>query len=416
MNAAAGAIPAAADQQRGSPVASLLVLAALLFNFALAFVNASVAPISPAMVMAAEVVILGIAAFMVASRCESFYFVALAVVAWLVFAMAVRSNFDPKCIRDAFIPIIFFFLGRYFATPRTGDRLVLAALLVVAAGAIFEWGFLGAYLQYFDVLGYFRAKGSLDAGIGDGAPGLFVSGERFEGRTLLPFLGEHRVSSIFLEPVSIGNFGAIVFAWVLARDYARPMALIGKILLIAGILVLGDARFGFYLCGLIVAVYLVAPLIRPTMVFVVPFLTIIGILIYVGQNPGVPWDNTIFGRFLLSGQLMSNLNLTQALGLQTSPVNFDDSGYSYVLSQFGLFGGGLLWAIYVYGAPAETPQAWRFKLFACMYLVLLLAISTSSMTIKTGALLWFLAGCIAQGERAAPSSRSQVPLARTSPA
>ena len=59
---------------------------------------------------------------------------------------------------------------------------------------------------------------------------LFISGMRYEGRTLLPFLGEHRVSSIFLEPVSVGNFGAICFAWVTLRHWRRPLTLVFRLL------------------------------------------------------------------------------------------------------------------------------------------------------------------------------------------
>lgn len=386
--------------------ASLLVIAALTFNLVLSFVNASVFPINATFVIAAELCILGAAALMVASKSESFYFIALAVLAWLGFAMVVRSSFDAKCIRDAFIPIIFFLLGRHYGSVKSGDRLVVVALLIVTVGALFEWGFLDTYLKYFDVLSYYQAKGTVDASLGSDGPGLFISGQRFEGRTLLPFLGEHRVSSVFLEPVSLGNFGAIVFAWVLLRDRARPLTLAWKVALIALVLILGDARFGLYLCAIIMLVFVLAPLLRPTLIFVVPFLAVIALLVYAGQMVGVPWDNTTTGRFLLSGQLLSTLNLTQALGLQTTLVDFDDSGYSYVLSQFGLFGAAMLWAFYVYGSPAQTMQSWRFKLFVCMYIILILSISTSSVTIKTGALLWFLAGCVAQGFRPAPDSMS----------
>jgi len=186
-------------------------------------------------------------------------------------------------------------------------------------------------------------------------------------------------------------------------------------LMIAMVLVLGDSRFGLYLCAIVVLVYAIAPFVRPTMVFILPFLAVIGLLVYAGQMVGVPWDNTTTGRFLLSGQLLSTLDLSQALGLQTTPVDFDDSGYSYALSQFGLFGAAMLWGIYVYGCPAETMESWRFKLFVCMYLILLLSISTSSMTIKTGALLWFLAGCAAQGLRPAPATWDAVLAPRQPP-
>lgn len=394
----------ATTEIKSSTVAPLLVIAALTFNLALSFINASVFPVNAAYVIAVELCIIGVSAFMVAGKSESFYFIALAVLSWLGFAMIVRSSFDAKCVRDAFIPIIFFLLGRHYGSLKSGDRLVAIALLIVTVGALFEWGFLDTYLKYFDVLGYYQARGTVDASLGSDGPGLFISGQRFEGRTLLPFLGEHRVSSVFLEPVSLGNFGAIVFAWVLMRDRGRPLALAWKVALIALVLILGDARFGIYLCVIIALIYVVAPLLRPTVIFVAPFLVVVALLFYAGQMVGVPWDNTTTGRFLLSGQLLSTLNLTQALGLQTTLVDFDDSGYSYALSQFGLFGATMLWSFFVYGSPAQNMQAWRFKLFVCMYLILILSISTSSMTIKTGALLWFLAGCAAQGLRPAPDA------------
>ena len=415
MSDAAHPAAFASHERRGFNVAPALVIAALTFNLVLSFANASVSPVNASYIIAVEFVILSIAGLMVASKSENFYFITLALLAWFGFAMVARSNYDPKFLRDAFIPVIFFLLGRHFGSSASGDRLVTTALLIVTAGALFEWIFLDAFLKYFDVLGYYQAKGTVDASVGGDGPGLFISGLRFEGRTLLPFLGEHRVSSVFLEPVSLGNFGAIAFAWVLLRDRRKPLALISKTLMIAMVLVLGDSRFGLYLCAIVVLVYAIAPFVRPTMVFILPFLAVIGLLVYAGQMVGVPWDNTTTGRFLLSGQLLSTLDLSQALGLQTTPVDFDDSGYSYALSQFGLFGAAMLWGIYVYGCPAETMESWRFKLFVCMYLILLLSISTSSMTIKTGALLWFLAGCAAQGLRPAPATWDAVLAPRQPP-
>ena len=386
----------------GARVARLIVIAALVFNLMLSFVNASVMRIGASHVIAVELILLGIATAMVASRSVAFYAVSVLVLPMLILLLVLRYQLDAKAIRDAFIPIVFFFLGRHFGSPESGDRVVLAAILVVVAGALFEWLFLDTYLKYFDVLGYYQARGSVDASVGGDGPGLFISGLRFEGRTLLPFLGEHRVSSVFLEPVSLGNFGAIAFAWVLLRDHGHIWRLVIKVLLIAMVLVLGDARFGLYLCGVVLLVYMVSPLVRPTMVFVLPFLIVIALVTYAGAMAGAPWDNTIMGRFLLSGQLLSTLDISQALGIKVSAVDFDDSGYSYVLSRYGIVGAAVLLGLYVYGAPAETASSWRYKLFVCVYLVLLLSISTSTVTIKTAALLWYLAGCVATGVASAP--------------
>lgn len=376
----------------GARAARLIVLATLTFNMVLAFANTQGLPIREVHVVAAELALVGGAFLLVWNRGEVFYVIAAALGGWLVFAMVARGAFEPKVLRDAFIPLLFYLLGRYRGSPESADRLVMTALVVVSAVALFEWLFLDLFLGLVDVLGYYVARGSIDPAEAGEEPGLFISGLRFEGRTLMPFLGEHRVSSVFLEPVSLGNFAPIVFAWVLLRDRRRPLALIVKTALIAMLLVLGDARFGIYLCALVVVVYLAAPVVRPAAVFAAPFVVMVGLLVYAGMNVGVPWDNSFTGRLLFSGRLMSTLDALQALGLAASDADFVDSGYSTVLSQFGLFGATALWALYVFGAPAPTLDAWRYKLFVCAYLVLLLSISTSLLTIKTAALLWFLAG------------------------
>ena len=113
-------------------------------------------------------------------------------------------------------------------------------ILLALGAALFEWLALDTYLHYFNVIQYYVARGTetslqTDSANGlfmrgtDTAAGLFINGTRFEGRTLLPFLGSHRVSGIFLEPVSVGNFGAIAFAWVLLRDRSRVWIFVAKI-------------------------------------------------------------------------------------------------------------------------------------------------------------------------------------------
>ena len=411
MTGPAAGAPADANSKHWAGLARGLVIAALVFNFCLAFINASITPISATPVIVIELLLVSIAGLMIWTRSAAVLLVLTVLTCWLAFEMLARYQFDAKAFRDAYIPIIFFFLGRYSGSVRSADRLVTLCIAIVFAGATFEWLFLDAFLKHFDVLGYYLAKGSLTSDSSVEGPGLFISGLRFEGRTLLPILGEHRVSSVFLEPVSLGNFGAIAFAWVLLRDRLSPARLIIKATLIFAILILGDARFGIYLCGIVVCCYVIAPLVRPTMLFVTPIVIVLALLAYASTRLGQPWDNSTIGRLLFSGQLLSTLDLAQAFGVKATTVNFDDSGYAYMLAQFGIPGAIAMWALYVYGAGAETLESWRFKLFVCTYLVLLLSISTSSVTIKTAALLWFLAGCVATGDSAAPHAfkRATVP-------
>ncbi|CAH1653362.1 putative polymerase [Hyphomicrobiales bacterium] len=376
-----------------------ILLAALAFNFALCFVNTNVMGVSASMVMLVEVMLVGCTFLLIADRSPALYFVLLGIFSYVGALMLFRGVIDPKILRDLMIPVVFFILGLKRGNLALGDRAVTWSILIVLGAALFEWMFLDTFLKYFDVIGYYVSRGSVDAAATTGEAGLFVSGTRFEGRTLLPFLGEHRVSSVFLEPVSVGNFGAVAFAWVLSRDIRRPQAFISKTLAIMTILVLGDARFGMYLCGITLGLYLVAPLVRPGMVFVAPFLAIIALITYASVKGNIAWDNTIFGRFLLAGQLINTLGLGEAMGLVYTSTDFNDSGYAYALSQLGVLGFAGVWALFVFvRVPEGQPR--RFMLFVAFYIILLLCISVSFATIKTAALLWFLAGICARSPEA----------------
>jgi putative polymerase len=352
--------------------------------------------------------LIGVALGITWYRSYTLYAILLASTAYFFAVMLIRSEIDPKIARDFLIPIVFFFVGDQLGSLRLADRMVTLLIVIALGVAAFEWLALDTYLHYFDVIHYYLARGTeqtleSDSAAGlfikgsDSAAGLFVNATRFGERTLLPFLGEHRASGIFMEPVSAGNFGAIAFAWVVLRDRSRVWIFAAKILAIATILVLADARFGFYVCIFTLVIYLAAPVTRPTMLFLAPFLAVVALLTYAYVDPKQGWDNSIVGRFLSSGRSIATLDGWQALGLRVSEVFTSgyagDSGYGYVLAKVGLVGLAAFWALFVY-APSSDPNAQRFRNFIAFYVVSLLTISASLFSIKTAALLWFLYGTL----------------------
>lgn len=393
--------------------ATALVLAAMVFNLVLAVVNTSVAPVTDAHVIFAEVAIVALAVLLIGIESVTFWHVAAVTVVWLGSTMAVRAQFDPKICRDALIPIVFYFLGKRYGAPAACDRLIGLAVVLVAIGSLFEWAFLDVYLQYVDVLRYYVAKGSAVAQSAAQMPELYVSGMRNDGRTIFPFLGDHRVSSVFLEPVSVGNFGVITFAWALLRAPESTSRFVFRSALIFLILVLGDARFGLYLCGVVALAYVVAPILRPGLVYSLPFVMVPLLLVNATGFENAPWLNDLPGRLLLSGQLLSTIDAAQAWGLRATTssamVVLADSGYASIIAEFGAVGAAGLWALFVFVSPAESAPSWRFKLFVCFYLTVLLTISTSFLSIKTAALLWFLAGGASHGKACAPKSLPRRP-------
>ncbi|MGB6542821.1 MAG: surface polysaccharide polymerase [Xanthobacteraceae bacterium] len=389
-------------------MATVVVFAATLFNLVLCFVNTTVFGIGANVVIGTEIALIGMALGFIWYRGYALYTILLVLTAYFFAVMLIRSEFDPKIARDLLIPIVFFFLGSYLGSFRSAGRLVTVLIFVALGVALFEWLALDTYLHYFDVIHYYAARGteqSLDADTAGGLfikgtdsnAGLYINGTRFEERTLLPFLGEHRVSGIFMEPVSAGNFGAIAFAWVLLRDRHRVWTFIAKTLAIATILVLADARFGFYLCIATVIIYPIAPVIRSTMLYVAPFLVVIALAAYGGLGWQGSWDNTIAGRFLWAGHSLAALDVLQLLGLQTSDFFTSgyagDSGYGYALVKVGFVGLAAIWALFIFSPPLDA-DAWRFKNFIAFYIVFLLTISASLFSIKTSALMWFLYGTL----------------------
>lgn len=387
-------------------IAALVVFGSVIFNWMLCFVNTTVYGINGNLVIGTEIGLIGTSLALIWYRGYALYAILLCCTAYFFVVMLVRSEFDAKILRDLLIPISFFFLGRYLGSLHSADRLVTCLIFLTLGVALFEWLALNSYLHYFDVIHYYQARGTeqtLEADTAgglfikgaDGTAGLFINGTRFGERALLSFLGEHRVSGIFLEPVSVGNFGAIAFAWVLLRGRSRVGLFITQMLAIAAILALADARFGVYLCLFTLLAYLAGSSIRPTMLFLAPVLTIIALLAYVSINWQESWDNTITGRFLYAGYSLATLDALQALGLRLSEVFASgysgDSGYGYVVVKVGLVGIAAAWALFVY-APVFDKDAWRFKVFVATYTVFSLIISTSFFSIKTAALLWFLCG------------------------
>jgi len=405
---AASASEPAGAQAAQSTLAITVVCATVLFNLVLCFVNTTLFGIGTNAVVATEIVLIGVALGITWYRSYTLYAILLASTAYFFAVMLIRSEFDPKIARDFLIPIVFFFVGNQLGSLRLADRMVTLLIVIALGVAAFEWLALDTYLHYFDVIHYYLARGTeqtleSDSAAGlfikgsDSAAGLFVNATRFGERTLLPFLGEHRASGIFMEPVSAGNFGAIAFAWVVLRDRSRVWIFAAKILAIATILVLADARFGFYVCIFTLVIYLAAPVTRPTMLFLAPFLAVVALLTYAYVDPKQGWDNSIVGRFLSSGRSIATLDGWQALGLRVSEVFTSgyagDSGYGYVLAKVGLVGLAAFWALFVY-APSSDPNAQRFRNFIAFYVVSLLTISASLFSVKTAALLWFLYGTL----------------------
>jgi putative polymerase len=366
------------------------VLGGLTFNLFLAFVNTRVMGVSDSHVMLGEMAVTGTAFLAALDRRAGLYIFLAIFFTYMIFLFALRHENDIKAIRDVLNPAIFYVVGTRVKDIRLADRLALISAVVVLVFAAFEYLALDIYLDWFNVLGYYISRGTVSLQESYGATrGLFISGVRPEPRTLLPFLGQQRVSSVFLEPVSMGNFGAIIYAWGLFRsDYRYRWFLIAAAL---AMIILADARFGLGAC---IVMTVLTPFFRfiPRQIWlVVPFLMLsvfaaFGLI--TGANPG---PDDIAGRFASTSHLITSLPAGAVLGYEAYEKFTADSGFAYTLTQFGIWGFVGLWATFVM-LPCKDARGWQFHSMMIVYLLLILIISNSFYSVKTAALMFFMLG------------------------
>lgn len=381
-----------------------LVLGALTFNAVLCFANTVLFPVSDILVIASEFVIISFAMVFALDRRIEPYLIVAVLVSYAVLIMAMRPMFDPKAVRDFLIPVAFYCLGRRRPSLALTDRIVLSAGIIVVAFGLFEYLAFETFEKYFNIIRYYVARGTVAPADVSGQTGtLFASGVRPDSRTLLPFLGPHRVSSVFLEPVSTGNFGAILYIWALCRPGMR-----GRITLFACaavVIVLADARFGAYTCIAVTAAALVFYRLPRVFWFCLPLLMMCALAIYGFESMQVDWANDISGRILWTARLLTSLSLDGAMGVSAQKPFLSDSGYAYSINEIGIVGFVVFWGLFIFSAPADR-TAWRLRACAATYFCLLLVISDSPYSIKTAAVFWFmLGGADAAGEKRAQSSK-----------
>lgn len=388
--------PATAEERRARSMRSLYLLSViaviggLVNNAFLCFVNTRVMAVHDSHVMIGELIFISCALIVALDRRIGLYLGFGVFLSYMLLLFALRHQFDPKPIRDILVPFAFYCAGSRLGNLRLADGIVTASVVIVVVVGLFEYFAVETYLDYFNVLGYYLSRGAIRIQETYGQTrGLFISGLRPEPRTILSFLGQHRVSSVFLEPVSAGNFGVIVYAWTL---YRKGMRL--RWLTMAGaltVIVMADARFGLYTCILMTVLTPFYQWIAKSIWLVLPFVALAAFAIY-GLSTGTHGGpNDISGRFQVTAFLLTQLSAGVVFGSEVSDQFTADSGFAYTLVQFGIFGFIGLWALFVF-APGKTARAWNFHSTAIIYFLLLLIISNSGYSLKTAGLFWFILG------------------------
>lgn len=379
------------------PVEAVLLFA-VGYNLVLAVINANVVGVSPAWAYAAEglayvgCVALGIRALQRRQMALLLGAVAL-LVAIALLRFAATGAIDPKSLRDAIIPFAFVMLGASYrgSIPSLFLRLALLVTLVSA----FEIVAPAAYGDLVDPRSYFvNTRGAAAEDFWNQDSKLYVSANRPGERNFLAGFDLPRASSIFVEPVTMGNF--IIFFMAIALTFGSAYGPLKKLLafaIVAFLIVASDGRLASVTCLLML---LATPLFRRTgQVFAAAIFAIVvlGGWLLVAATGTTVYDDTTLGRIFVTVKAMTDMPLPTWFGLDiAAPASYSDSGIAYFIASQSIVGVLAFVLGYALLLRMRTSNGQLFKNLFIFALALGLLVSNSYFSIKTAALWWFTIG------------------------
>lgn len=390
---------------------SLMVIACVMFNAGLAVVNANVMALSPSIVMLVEGLLTAMALAVALLRWRPEMLPVVVVMCLILLFGVVRAiatgEMQPKYIRDVMIIPVFLLLGMA-SSERYLVRTVLFIQTVVVLVFLLESFLPDLHSAIFKIQEYYiNTRGTRADQFYNSNSDLFVSATRPNAR-YFPWVNELRMSSIFLEPVSLGNYCSIIVAFTSScfRRIGLPATIylaFTTVLLLMGC----DGRLAVLASFIILAAAFVTPYLPPFSAII--YLPLAGLTLFsaagaLGLKSG---EDDFAGRLAGTVEIIHRFELPDFLGISEKFVNSTvDSGLAYLIVTQSLPGLILLWTFIAWYVSEKTTEQIRFTHALCIYLTLSMLVSYSLLTIKTAALLWFIHGALQAGGGA---ERNQVP-------
>ncbi len=398
--AAAPPHPAAGAGDRGAAMqyaGGAILTAAVTFNAWLALANAHGVPVNNGIVSVVQAGIVA-AALALAIVVRPAGLMRWALLLWglatlFLLLSLMRERIEPRYLGDVAVIFAFVMLGLCL---RARTLVAVLVLLQVMLCAFVVWEIVSpeGFGAAFRVQTYYIAtRGLSEESFWAKDSQLFVSAQRPGGRLLLAGMGAHRASSLFLEPVSLGNWTVVVLlaAGALWRSLSRmaiAVLALGNLLL----LIACDGRLAMALNLALLPVMVIAPRVPR---WVAPaVLPAVFVLLAVAERSGMLGvGDTFAGRLHYGAAYLMRLDVAELLGLSGATGTVAaDSGWAYFIISQSLPGVLLIWLALTLPPGADTPAKRRLVLGIALFLAAALPVSYSVFSIKTAALLWAVYG------------------------
>ena len=381
-----------------SALPDLVLIAAVSFNAVLAVINGHVFALARIHVELAEIAVYASAVAIIIVRADRtmwpwFLLTIFIVLMGLLLSLG-SGELHAKYIRDVLVIPVFIMLGMTHRS-ETFVRPFLVLHTTIFLVGLLEVTSPDTYAEIFKVLDYYVNTRDFSANqFWNSDSTLFVSATRGEGVRFFSFVGWHRLSSIFLEPVSLGNY--CVVAAILSMACWQKLTVTIRYYFVGStsfLLVGCDGRLAAtsILIVLFAAIF-VRNISSRWSVLYLPIILMLsaGYLWTVGQ-PDV-YDSFV-GRVAGTIDALTSIDLAGLLGLNARLAeNAMDSGIVYFILSQSLIGMTMIWLTVFLCARGKTASSRIYLHAIAIFIPLNLLVSYSFFSIKIASLIWFFYG------------------------
>ena len=374
-----------------------LLVMGVTYNFPLAILNARGVPIARNTVIGLEAVLMAAGLILALSHWRA------EMTRWLLmigafFALSLilsqfRQTFDLKSFRDVLMFAVFIMNGMLVPW-RDARRVIVGLHVAILLVMLIEVFFPMQYGAFVDPRAYFIATRGFTTEQLSGDSNLFGA-VRPDERYLLPWLGWNRASSLFLEPLSLGNYVsfAVLAMLMFWRDWSFRMRLF--MVLSTGVILVGcDGRFAGVSAIVLV---LLAPLLRRlpavSAIFYLPAAVLAG-RIASRVLQWSPATDDFSGRVARGMKQLFKLDWYDLWGFSVPTPALADSGIAYLVMSQSLAGVVML-QMFLYLQPEmQRPEQRLYLHGTALTFALSIIVSISMLSIKTAGYYWFVMGMV----------------------
>ena len=378
-------------------IAIAIVTSSVVFNAVLAIINGHLFQLSGGIVavLQAGLTFAALAVGILSARSFNRWvlLIWMLVIAFIALSL-LRGSLSPKNFGDILIIPAFIAVGQAIK-PASVIKMVTGLQCLIVAVGIFELAAPSAFATTFKVVEYYVSTRGFDKSIFWAGNDLFLSSERPGGRLLFGGLGLHRGSSLFLEPVSLGNW--VVVAMIVLLAFWQDTSWRTRLFLVVTNLVLLVVCDGRLAMGVVAILAVYVPLIgrRLSSPFSALYLPGIFLALAVMSATGhlSAAGDTLAGRLHGGFDSLVGLDLFSFMGLGDELLNAD-AGWVYFIQTQSLLVALGMWFVITLTSVGEDGIGRTFKHSLTLFLALCLPISYSVLSIKTMSVLWAAYGCL----------------------